>query len=77
LAFDSILIRGIMTTWPIRLPVAISALIMLVLKPKQINLVPLQSPLAGSKFRNVIMGQPIFNRRWWGGKLPDSIYILK
>ncbi|XBI32719.1 hypothetical protein VPH35_056134 [Triticum aestivum] len=61
-------IRGRNTLLPACWPSTISASIAFLMNPRTISLVPLHNPLAGSMFRNNIIGKLIFNLRIWGGR---------
>lgn len=64
---DVVIMRGIYAFEPLAFPVIISPSITLVVSWVTISLVPLQSPLEGSRFRRSIIGTPIFRCRMWSG----------
>jgi hypothetical protein len=68
--------RGIKATLPAPLPVMISASTTRIMKRQTIRLVPLHSPVDGSRLRNSIIGAPILSSNLCEG-MPLISKVLK
>ncbi|KAJ1257475.1 hypothetical protein BS78_K018500 [Paspalum vaginatum] len=69
-------IRGRKILFPACCPRTISTSILFLWKPRTTNLVPLQSPFAGSIFLSNITGHPILSFKMCGGR-PLGVNVLR